>query len=135
MADGDETNSKVEEIRQELGIALTDQTSRLTEVTRRKDASIANPAEQITDLSEVIRDLQATIGGQRGQGGQGEVDAALRATRAIKLDLPKFSGIDPKGWIYQAEEYFTFHGIFDDFRIQIVGFHMTRGALGWIRGL
>lgn len=58
-----------------------------------------------------------------------------KTTKQIKLDLPKFTGTDPEGWIFQAEEYFTFHGIVDDSRIQIVGFHMTKGALGWMRGL
>lgn len=42
MAKADESNNKCEEIRQELGIVLTNQISRLTEVTKRQDASIAN---------------------------------------------------------------------------------------------
>lgn len=83
----------------------------------------------------MIRELQSAIGGPRIQRGQGEADAALRATHAIKLNLPKFNRVDPEGWIYQAEEYFTFHGIFDDSKSQIAGFHITRGALAWIRGL
>lgn len=33
------------------------------------------------------------------------------------------------------EEYFSFHSIGDDAKIQIAGLHMTKEALAWIRGL
>lgn len=37
--------------------------------------------------------------------------------------------------LYQADESLAFHGIEDDSRVQIVGFHMMGKALSWIRGL
>jgi len=58
-----------------------------------------------------------------------------KGLRSIKLDLPRFSGEDPQGWLYQAEEYFAFHSIRDEAKIQIASLHMTKEALAWIRGL
>lgn len=54
---------------------------------------------------------------------------------AVKLDFPHFNGEDPEGWLYQADEYLAYHGILDESKLQIVGFHMTGKALSWIRGL
>lgn len=53
-----------------------------------------------------------------------------KATWSIKHDLLQFTGEDPWGWIFQAEEYFAFHGIKEDAKLQILGFHMTKSALG-----
>lgn len=136
MAETKNVITPYEEIRHEIGIALTDQTSRLTEATRRQDTSIAYLTERMADMTEMMMEYQAVMRGNRGLRGQGEGDtAAQKATRAIKLDLPKFTGADPEDSIFEAEEYFIFHGILDDSRIQIAGFHMTRGTLAWMRGL
>lgn len=114
----------------------TSQSETTLKICNRQDTSIANLTERMADMTEMMRELQAAIGGHRGPRGQGEAEtAAQRATCAIKLDLPKFTGVDPEGWIFQAEEYFAFHGILDDSRIQIAGLNMTREALGWMRGL
>lgn len=51
------------------------------------------------------------------------------------MDLVKFTDEDPLGWVYQSDVYFDFHGIAEEARLQIVGFHMIKEARGWIRGL
>lgn len=76
----------------------------------------------------MIKELQTSLG--RPCGSE---TPSTAATRSIKLDLPKFQGSDPNDWIFLAEEYFNFHEVGDDSRIQIAGFHMTKGALNWMR--
>lgn len=29
----------------------------------------------------------------------------------MKLDLPRFDGTDPHGWIFRIQEYFDYHGM------------------------
>lgn len=58
-----------------------------------------------------------------------------KASRSIKLDFPKFTKEDLEGWLYQVKDYFSFHGIGNDSKIQVVGFHMIGKALSWVKGL
>lgn len=44
-------------------------------------------------------------------------------------------GTDLESWLFQVEEYFAYHNIDDDSRIQIAGFSMSKGALAWMRGM
>lgn len=76
-----------------------------------------------------MRELQ--LGGSSGR----HPEAGARTNRSIKLELSRFTGEDPQGLLFQAEEYFAFHGIVDDAKLQIAGFHMTKAALAWMRGL
>lgn len=87
-------------------------------------------SNHIVDIASMLKELQLSLGAPRGPKSSGH-----KATCSIRLDLPKFQGMDPEGWLFQVDEYFSFHGINDDSRIQIVGFHMTKGALSWMRGL
>lgn len=97
---------------------VTNQTSHHSQ----QDTTIANIIDQIGDITAI-----ASMGIPRRPDVSSQ-----RTTRSIRLDLSKFQGTDPKGLIFQAEEYFTFHNIIDDSRIQISDFHMTKGALSWM---
>ncbi|KAH6770738.1 hypothetical protein C2S52_015541 [Perilla frutescens var. hirtella] len=50
---------------------------------------------------------------------------------SMKLDLPKFDGMDPSGWIFRIQEYFEFHGMPEDQRLRIVSFNMEEKASEW----
>lgn len=95
-----------------------------------QDPAIFNIIDHIGDLTSMMKDLQASIGLPRELDTSGQ-----KATRSIGLDLLKFQGTDTACWIFQTKEYFHFHGITDDSRIQIAGFHMAKAALSWMRGL
>lgn len=105
MVETEDVFDPIEEICEELGRAITSQTSRLS----IQDTAIANISDCILDITSMLKDLQASIGGQCSPESSNQA-----ATRLIKLDLPKFQGSDPDGWIFQAEEYFSFHEIKDD---------------------
>lgn len=97
MTASEETNDPLEDIRKELGKVVTDQTSRLS----RQDLTIADMTIQIGDLTLIIKEMQSAL----GLGVKSGESSNQKATRSIRLDLPKFQGIDPKGWLFQAEEY------------------------------
>lgn len=57
------------------------------------------------ELKTLLKELQP------GRQDDLAFDPSSKATQAIKLDLLHFMGDDPQRWIFQAEEYFAFHGI------------------------
>ena len=53
----------------------------------------------------------------------------------LKLNFPKFSGEDPIGWLYRAEQYFEFQNIRAAQRVQLAAFHLEGIVLQWFRWL
>lgn len=52
---------------------------------------------------------------------------------SMKMDVPKFDGTDPQGWIFLVEELFDFHGTPEHMRLRIVSFHMEGKAAAWFQ--
>lgn len=115
----------MEEMRQVLGAIIDEQTARQTKITLRQDAAIAAIANTVLKFTK----SEPRNFPYDAKGG------SMNAKRLIKLDFRRFTGEDPEGWLYQADEYFAFHGIGDESKVQINGFHMTGKALSWIWGL
>ncbi|XP_042488048.1 uncharacterized protein LOC122068247 [Macadamia integrifolia] len=55
--------------------------------------------------------------------------ANLIQGRTIRLDFPRFDGVDPSGWIFKAERFFDCHGTSDNQRLLVASFHMDGQAL------
>ncbi|XP_077249584.1 uncharacterized protein LOC143889290 [Tasmannia lanceolata] len=51
----------------------------------------------------------------------------------MRLDFPRFDGIDPFSWIFKAEQFFEYHNTADDQRLMISSFHMDGKALQWFQ--
>ncbi|KAK8470062.1 hypothetical protein PHAVU_004G050550 [Phaseolus vulgaris] len=51
----------------------------------------------------------------------------------LKLHFPRFSGDDPTGWIFQAEQYFEFQNVADTDRVNLASFYLDGIALQWHR--
>lgn len=105
-------------------------------MARRQDVAITNITDRLFKLSGLVnglvKKLQHSLGTSREANG---VYSGHQTARGIKLDFPRFSSEYLEGWLFQVKEYFAFHDINDDSRIQIAGFNMTKGALAWMRGL
>jgi hypothetical protein len=52
-------------------------------------------------------------------------------TTSIKLDIPRFDGSDPLGWIFKISQFFEFHHTPEDQRIRMASFYMEGEALTW----
>lgn len=115
-----------EEMHGSLVAMVGEQNARLTAVTKRQDHVISCVSDELVELRKIVKDLQSA----RGEG-----EGSSRSARSIKLDLARFSGEDPQGWVYQTEAYFENHGITKNARLQITDFYMSKEALSWIRGM
>ncbi|KAH1191964.1 hypothetical protein GmHk_20G059088 [Glycine max] len=49
----------------------------------------------------------------------------------VKLDVPRFDGSDPLGWIFKITQYFEYHHTSDQDRLTIASFYMDGRALAW----
>jgi hypothetical protein len=54
-------------------------------------------------------------------------------TTSIKLDIPRFDGTDPLGWIFKITQFFDYHLTPDDQRLRIASFYMEGEALTWFQ--
>ncbi|GJV00541.1 putative nucleotidyltransferase, ribonuclease H, partial [Tanacetum coccineum] len=53
--------------------------------------------------------------------------------RLTKLDLPKFSGDDVKGWIYRCNQFFQLDNVAGNQKVKIASIHLHDKALDWHR--
>ena len=63
-----------------------------------------------------------------GHSGHTDLSSVLRS---MKMEVPKFDGSDPNGWVFRIEEFFDFHETPEHLRLRIVVFHMERRAAAW----
>ena len=56
-------------------------------------------------------------------------------TRAVRLDFPRFNGENPKGWIYRANQFFTYHQTNLFHRVLMASFHMEGKTLVWFQDI
>ncbi|MCH89207.1 retrotransposon-derived protein PEG10-like [Trifolium medium] len=52
---------------------------------------------------------------------------------SIKLDIPRFDGTYPMGWIFKINQFFDFHHTPEDQRLRIASFYMDGEALTWFQ--
>ncbi|GJT66997.1 ty3-gypsy retrotransposon protein [Tanacetum coccineum] len=51
----------------------------------------------------------------------------------MRLDVPKFLGVDPESWIFAINEYFSLINTLTDQSLQIVGFNLEGVAAEWFQ--
>ena len=49
----------------------------------------------------------------------------------MKLDVPRFDGQDPLGWIFKIQQFFDYQRVFDAERLTVASFYMEGPALCW----
>ncbi|PNX94328.1 Ty3/gypsy retrotransposon protein, partial [Trifolium pratense] len=54
-------------------------------------------------------------------------------TTSIKLDIPRFDGSDPLGWIFKINQFFDYHTTPEEQRLRIASFYMDGEALTWFQ--
>nr|GMD14187.1 Transposon Ty3-G Gag-Pol polyprotein [Ipomoea batatas] len=59
-------------------------------------------------------------------------DSNNRSTH-LKFDPPKFSGTDPDGWIFRAQEYFEYNNVSSEQRLRVTSLLMEGEASDWFR--
>ena len=88
--------------------------------------------DQATAIAALQLELQTTKA-MIQQGRSGGDALVTQLPRSMRLDVPKFSGADPDGWIFSINEYFTLLSTPVDQRLRVVGFNLEGDAAEWFR--
>ena len=56
---------------------------------------------------------------------------AVALGHSLRLDVPRFDGSDPMGWLFKISQFFDFHHTPLDQRITIASFYLDGEALAW----
>ncbi|KAH0672438.1 hypothetical protein KY290_024676 [Solanum tuberosum] len=67
-------------------------------------------------------------------GGHTQTPPTLRHKPA-SVELGRFHGVNPESWVFQAECYFEFYGITEDYKLTLASFYLDGDALEWYRWL
>lgn len=51
----------------------------------------------------------------------------------VKLDVPRFDGSDPLGWIFKVSQFFNYQGTPEEDRIMVASFYLDGTALSWFQ--
>ena len=51
----------------------------------------------------------------------------------MKLDVPRFDGNDPLGWIFKINQFFDYHHTSKQDKLTIASFYMEGRALAWFQ--
>ena len=73
------------------------------------------------------------VSGSLQPNSSGGKFAPNQAFHAFKLEVPRFDGYDPNGWLFRVEAFFDYHITPDDLRLQIVSFHLEGRATAWFQ--
>ena len=97
---------------------------------------------QVSDLSFKFATLMAELQQQRGQRSSSPImvnpadQEGLRGEQSVnmkpmRIDVPRYEGGDPQGWIFKIQQYFDFHNATEVQRLQIAPLYFDGKALAW----
>jgi len=61
------------------------------------------------------------------------VTATANTAYRLKLEVPRFDGTDPEGWIFKVTQFFEYHATPEHDRLTIASFYMEGPALAWFQ--
>ncbi|VFR02874.1 unnamed protein product [Cuscuta campestris] len=114
------------------------------EVTPQNDtlAQIAAKLSVLDDLKAEVTALKVQTRSNSGKAkmrqytdDSGDENDHHRRFPRSKVEFPKFSGGDPRGWVLKAEKYFRYYGTSEEDKVEIAAMHPEGDALdlfSWI---
>nr|GEX05898.1 transposon Ty3-G Gag-Pol polyprotein [Tanacetum cinerariifolium] len=75
--------------------------------------------QELAKLTETIMAMNTKIQALENRDHAGWMNASEEPKPYLKLFFPRFSGEDPQGWVYQAEQYFEFQKVAEGDRIAL----------------
>lgn len=107
---------------------------RIEEVVAKLASSHLHFSEKLDDLINRVVALENTPHHSSSLSSSSANPAPQPQTlnpHRLKLDVPRFDGSDPSGWVFKISQFFEYHAIPDSERLTIASFYMDRPALAW----
>ena len=96
-------------------------------------AKMVNLQAEWRQTTSMLEDSSFLVSGSLQPDSDGGKQAPSHAYRALKLDVPRFDGSDPNGWLFRVEAFFDYHDTPNDLCLQIVSFHLEGHASAWFQ--
>jgi len=106
---------------------LDDLTSAINQILLNQQSFQNHITSNSLDLTTEFHGLRSRLG-PPGFGPKYSEITPFPPT-SIKLDIPRFDGSDPLGWIFKIKQFFDFHHTSKDQRLRIASFYMEGEAL------
>ncbi|GJW35358.1 putative mitochondrial protein [Tanacetum coccineum] len=87
---------------------------------RSVEASLAQVTTALQEMNHMLN-------------GNGRYQNQNQFTRMTKVDFPKFSGDDVKGWIFTCDQFFSIDEIPENQKVKLISVHLFDTALLWHR--
>ena len=97
------------------------------------EAKLANLRAEWRQMTPLRECSSSFVSGSLYPDCGGGKSAPNQAFRAFKLEVPRFDGSDPNGWLFRVEAFFDYHDTPDDLRLQIVSLHLEGRAAAWFQ--
>ena len=97
------------------------------------EAKLTNLRAEWRQATPLREGLSSFVSGSLQPNSSGGKNAPNQAYRTLKLEVPRFDGSDPNGWLFRVETFFDYHGTPDDLRLKIVSFHLEGRAAAWFQ--
>jgi hypothetical protein len=85
----------------------------------------------MTDISSRLASLERRSPELVGTAIPIATVAATSTTPRLKLDVPRFDGTNPHGWIFKISQFFEYHRTPEEERITVASFYLDGAALAW----
>lgn len=106
-------------------------TDRLEDAIARLTSSQANLNERYTDLSGKVDSILDHLRLRDLQQHPPSVSNMSAHRNFVKLDIPRFDGRDPLGWIFKMNQLFQYQNTPEEERITVASLYLDCAALSW----
>ncbi|OIT32915.1 hypothetical protein A4A49_58387, partial [Nicotiana attenuata] len=97
------------------------------------DDSIRDSIQEMKDsLSKDFADIRSLL---MELVGKKATTSTPHRDPATRMELRRFRGGNPEAWVLEAERYFEFYSIADEFKLSLASSYLDVEALEWFRWL
>ena len=97
------------------------------------EAKLANLQDEWRQTTPLREGSSSSVSSSLHLDCGGGKSAPNQAFSTFKLEVPRFDGSDPNGWLFRVEAFFDYHDTLDDLRLQIVSFHLEGRVVAWFQ--
>ncbi|PWA99579.1 hypothetical protein CTI12_AA005680 [Artemisia annua] len=91
----------------------------------KKHQSGTSSTDNLREVEQLTQAIQTAI--QRIRNGEGS--SRMQYARMSKLEFPKFSGDDVKGWLFRCQQFFKVDDVAEEDKVKIATIHLYDKAL------
>ena len=118
-------------------IAMADHATRKTTTDRLEEAIThlsscqSTLSDKYTDLSDKVDTILDHLRLKDTSQHPSPPNPQFHQHNPVKLDIPRFDGRDPLGWIFKISQLFEYQNTPEEERITVASFYLDGAALSW----